>query len=286
MANALDVPPRPEGYVTDKAGLLDLNTRIKLENVLSKYEAKTSNQIFVVIFPSLEGASLEDFSIRLAEKWKPGQASKDNGAILLIFKNDRKIRIEVGYGLEGSLTDATAFQIIQNQISPYFKQGRYADGILNGVASIMKAIHGQYSNERSALTRNAINREYSQRAYNVRVHLDEKLLRTILYYVIGILFLLFIITSIVDVKRYKSYLYQHRIFKNLEPFPEWWIHNSSFLAILWGTFKLVLEILYYLFIFSMLRGGGSGISSRGGRSGGFSGGGGGRFGGGGASGGW
>src|SRR3989338_2699027 len=99
---ALEIPERPAGYVTDEAGLLSPPVRQRLEYRLADYERKTTNQVVVAAFPSLEGESLEDFSIRLAEKWKIGQAGRDNGAIFLIFKADRKMRIEVGYGLEGT----------------------------------------------------------------------------------------------------------------------------------------------------------------------------------------
>jgi len=124
VLRALDVPKRPEGYVTDKAGLLSPQTKMQLEGVLRQYEQKTSNQIVIVTFPSLEEESLGDFSIRLAEAWKVGQKGRDNGVIFLIFKEDRKMRIEVGYGLEGVLPDALAGQIIQQRVAPLFSPGR------------------------------------------------------------------------------------------------------------------------------------------------------------------
>jgi len=141
---ALQVPPRADGYVTDRAGLLSPAARTNLETTLRVFEEKTSNQIVVATFPSLEGDSLEDFSIRLAEAWKAGQKSRDNGVILLIFKNDRKIRIEVGYGLEGVLTDALSGQIISGVIAPYFRRGDYSDGIVAGTDAIMKATQGEF----------------------------------------------------------------------------------------------------------------------------------------------
>ena len=141
---ALQVPPRADGYVTDRAGLLSPAAREKLETVLRAFEEKTSNQVVVATFPSLEGDSLEDFSIRLAEAWKAGQKRKDNGVIFLIFKNDRKIRIEVGYGLEGVLTDALSGQIIRQVVAPYFRKEDYSGGILAGTDAIMKATQGEF----------------------------------------------------------------------------------------------------------------------------------------------
>ncbi len=142
--SALQVPPRADGYVTDRAGLLSPSSRAGLETVLRAFEEKTSNQVVVATFPSLEGDSLEDFSMRLAEAWKAGQKRKDNGVIFLIFKNDRKIRIEVGYGLEGVLPDALAGQIISQVVAPYFRKGDYSGGILAGTNAIMKATQGEY----------------------------------------------------------------------------------------------------------------------------------------------
>src|SRR3989338_3221997 len=112
---ALEVPAKPEGYVNDYAQLLSENSRSDLERTLAEFERATSNQIVVAIFPSLRGNSLEDFSIRLAEQWKIGTAKKDNGILLLVFRDDRQVRIEVGYGLEGALPDATADHLIRNE---------------------------------------------------------------------------------------------------------------------------------------------------------------------------
>jgi uncharacterized protein len=117
-AQALDIPAKPQGYVHDAAGVLSPAAQSKLNAALFQFEQATSNQIVVAVFPSLENEALEDFSIRLTETWKPGQRGKDNGVILLIFKQERLIRIEVGYGLEGALTDAESGLIIQQVIAP------------------------------------------------------------------------------------------------------------------------------------------------------------------------
>lgn len=142
--SALEVPKRSDGYVTDKAGLLSPSARAKLEDTLKSFEDKTSNQIVVVTFPSLGGQSLEDFSIHLAETWKVGQKGKDNGVIFLIFKNDRKMRIEVGYGLEGVLPDAVSGQIISRIVAPHFRTNNYEKGVFAGVDAIIQAIQREF----------------------------------------------------------------------------------------------------------------------------------------------
>ena len=141
---ALDVPAL-KGHVNDYAGMLSSASERQLESVLTDFEQKESTQIVLLTVPSLQGDSLEDFSIRLAEAWKIGQSGSDNGAILLISKNDRKIRIEVGYGLEGSLTDLKAGQIIRNVIAPRFKMGQFDQGILEGISAMIGVVKGEYT---------------------------------------------------------------------------------------------------------------------------------------------
>ncbi len=141
---ASEVPDRPEGRITDRTGTLSQSEIQKLEIKLANFEGETTNQIAALIIPSLEGDSLEDYSIRLAEKWKIGQKGRNNGVILLIVKIDRKIRIEVGYGLEGVLPDALAGTIIRNEIAPRFKAGQFYQGIEAGVDAIMAATKGEY----------------------------------------------------------------------------------------------------------------------------------------------
>ncbi len=146
-AFALSVPKRPEGYISDYAGIISPDARARLEEKLLRFESETTNQVVVVTFPSLEGKELEDFSIRLAEVWKIGQKSKNNGVILLIFKDDRKVRIEAGYGLEGALTDATSRKIIEDEIVPSFRQGKFDEGVEKGVDAIFAAARGEYRAE-------------------------------------------------------------------------------------------------------------------------------------------
>lgn len=141
---AVAIPAVPDHYVNDAAGFLSPAARDALEEKLAQFERDTSNQVLVATFPDLQGESIEDFSIRLAEKWKPGQSGRDNGAILVVSKGDRKARIEVGYGLEGAIPDATAKAILQREILPAFKQGDFEGGIRAGVEAVLKASAGEY----------------------------------------------------------------------------------------------------------------------------------------------
>jgi len=141
---ALEVPERPKSWVNDFTGTLSRDEILALEKKLMAFERETTNQIVVVLIPSLKGDNLEDFSIRLAEKWKVGQKGKNNGVILLIVKNDRRIRIEVGYGLEGVLPDALAGSIIRQEIAPRFRAGQFYQGIEAGIKAIMAATRGEY----------------------------------------------------------------------------------------------------------------------------------------------
>ncbi len=146
-ALGLTIPERPQGYVHDEARLLSTDERNTLESKLSLFEQETSNQIVVALFPSLDGESLEDFSIHLAEKWKVGQKGKDNGLILLIFPNDHRLRIEVGYGLESVVPDAYASRIIEEKLKPAFRRGEFYAGIDAAVDSLMAATRGIYEPE-------------------------------------------------------------------------------------------------------------------------------------------
>lgn len=140
---ALDVPPL-KARVTDLAGVISPTERVKLEEKLYFFETKTSNQIVVLIIPSLKGESLEDYSIKVTDKWKLGDQNKENGILLLISINDRRVRIEVGYGLEGALTDLISSSIIRNEIAPGFRSGSYYSGIDAGITSIMLATRNEY----------------------------------------------------------------------------------------------------------------------------------------------
>lgn len=142
-AFALNVP-QLHGHVNDYANLLSPGAAQRLEQELADFERNESTQIVVLTINSLESEDLEEYSIKVAEAWRIGQAKLDNGAILLIAKQERKIRIEVGRGLEGKLTDLVSGRIIRGDIAPYFKNNNYDAGITAGVSSIMQVVRGEY----------------------------------------------------------------------------------------------------------------------------------------------
>src|SRR5262252_7939215 len=139
---ALDVPPL-RGRVNDLAGLMPPDRAQALEERLASFERDTGHQIAVLTIPSLQGDALENFSIRVAEAWKIGKKGFDNGAILLIVRDDRKLRIEVGYGLEGVLPDAIASRIIREIIVPRFRENDYPGGIEAGISAMMQVTRGE-----------------------------------------------------------------------------------------------------------------------------------------------
>jgi len=142
---AVNPQTKIKNYVTDQSSILTSDQIGQLETKLSNFEKETSNQVVVYIIPSLDGGSLEEMSYEIAEKNGIGQKGKDNGVLLFIVINDKKLRIEVGYGLEGALPDALAGQIIRKEITPYFKQGKYYEGINSGVDAIIAATKGEYT---------------------------------------------------------------------------------------------------------------------------------------------
>jgi uncharacterized protein len=135
--------------VHDEAKVLSQGFVVQLEQLLKAHEDSTSNQIAILIIPSLEGEVIEEYTLRVSEKWQLGQKEKDNGILLFIAINDHKARIEVGEGLEGPLPDAICSQIIRNELAPYFRQDNYEGGILASVNAIIKAIGGEYQVERT-----------------------------------------------------------------------------------------------------------------------------------------
>jgi uncharacterized protein len=142
-AFSLEVP-QLKARVNDYAGVLSPAMAQKIEERLALLEQTDSTQVVVLTIPSLEGEALEDFSIRVAEKWKIGQKLKDNGVILLVARDDRKVRIEVGRGLEGKLTDLVSGRIIRNTIIPNFKKGDFDNGIWEGTGDIINVVKGEY----------------------------------------------------------------------------------------------------------------------------------------------
>jgi uncharacterized protein len=151
LAQAVTWDPQREGqqpipplsaHVTDLTGTLSASERQALEAKLGDWEARTTNQLAVLVVPTTKPETIEEYSIRVAEAWKIGQKGKDNGAIFLVAKNDKQMRIEVGYGLEGELTDVASRRIIGDTVAPYFSQGQFAAGINAGVDRIMAVVGG------------------------------------------------------------------------------------------------------------------------------------------------
>jgi uncharacterized protein len=139
------IPPLAGKRVHDESQILSPQTVQQLEVQLKQYEDSTGNQIAILIINSLEGDVLEEYALKVAHnEWKLGQSKNDNGALLLIVTDDQKIRIEVGYGLEGVLTDVTSNRIIRNEIAPYFRRGDYDAGVLLGINAMVRAIGGEY----------------------------------------------------------------------------------------------------------------------------------------------
>ncbi|MFZ0711836.1 MAG: TPM domain-containing protein [Terrimicrobiaceae bacterium] len=139
------LPSKPAQFVSDKAGILSPQTVAALNARLEAFERDTSNQVIVATFPGIpDGYVLEDFSQRTAEAWGIGQKKNDNGVALFVFPNDRKTRIEVGYGLEGALPDLIAKRIIESEILPAFRARDFDSGVNRGVNSILQALRGEY----------------------------------------------------------------------------------------------------------------------------------------------
>jgi uncharacterized protein len=143
IALALEVP-HYKGYVNDYADMISPQIEAKLERALQSFDLTDSTQVAVLTINSLEGDSIEEFSIRTVDKWKVGQKGKDNGVLLLVSQKDRKIRIEVGRGLEPVLTDLLSGRIIDTVLTPYFKAGRLNEGFEAGIAAIIQATRGEF----------------------------------------------------------------------------------------------------------------------------------------------
>lgn len=266
--------PKLTGRVVDNAGLLTSSERQSLTEKLARHEQATTNQVVVVTVNSLDGYEIADYGYQLGRFWKIGQADKNNGVILLVAPNQRKVRIEVGYGLEGDLPDALAKQIIDFEIIPQFKKKQFGKGIIAGTEAILGAIKGTY---------NIATVKKKQKA---KVGYDQYFILIVVALVIG---------GILDLFMRSSFASGLVFFVSVAGGTI--IGNSLGAGLIVGVIALVL----HLFNGASGRGGGGGFGGYGGgygggyrRSGGFGGGGfgggfsggGGSFGGGGASGGW
>jgi uncharacterized protein len=146
-AQAVAAPSFPAltGRVVDNAGLLSPAEEGVISELLAQHESNTTDQIVVVTLKDLQGYDIADYGYQLGRHWGIGQKGKDNGALLIVAPDERKVRIEVGYGLEGELTDKLSHDIIQEVILPRFKEGDYPAGILNGTKAILSVLEGSYT---------------------------------------------------------------------------------------------------------------------------------------------
>ena len=269
LGYALEVPVL-KARVNDYGSMISPGTASHLENILKDFEASDSTQVVILTVESLQGDSMEDFTIRVAEKWKIGQKGKDNGVILFASKNDRKMRIETGRGLEGVLTDLMAGRILDNVISPKFRAGDFDEGFTAGIEAIIQVCRGEFTSD--------------------QVYESDSFLDGIGDTFFGLITLIIILGAgsffrfLGRLLGTKGCLITLIIFAGVFFFFKGFVFDSIF------TFLLIVFFIIFVIIFS---GGMSGSSSGGGWSsdsggssgGGFSGGGG-SFGGGGASGGW
>ncbi|HSI15117.1 MAG TPA: TPM domain-containing protein [Chthoniobacter sp.] len=139
------LPPKPGNYFNDYAHVASPATAQQLDGKLRQFERDSSSQIVVAIFPKMDSASsIQDYTRRVAESWKVGQAKEKNGAVLFIYTQSRQMFIQVGYGLEGALPDILCKQIVENEIKPRFRANDYDGGLTAGVDAMMKATRGEY----------------------------------------------------------------------------------------------------------------------------------------------
>lgn len=262
-------PGQPVGYVNDFANFLSIGTRDQLEQNLKDFELQTKHEVVIVTIATLDGDTIENFAVKLFEDWKIGKKGADNGILFLIAKEDRQMRIEVGYGLEGALPDATAYQITEKIVKPAFKNEEYDSGVLKAIETIEAIIKGEdVSNqisiqEKKATTGNILD-QYG-------------------YFIFVTLFFLFRLAA-----------------DSFSKSKRWWPGGvwGGFFGLIVGLIMVgfVINILWPIVVFSLLglgidygyskRGYSSGPGSHGGFWGGFGGGGGfGGFGGGGSGGG-
>jgi uncharacterized protein len=137
--------PYLSGRVVDQAAILSAQARERLAVMVQAHERARGNQIVVLTVPTLGGKSVEDYAVRVFEEWKLGSLGKDNGVLILVVPQDRRVRLEVGYGLEGMLTDATASRIIRDLMTPRFREGNYDVGIEAGITAVIQILEGSHS---------------------------------------------------------------------------------------------------------------------------------------------
>lgn len=139
------IPPAPAKYFNDYANVVTEAAAARLNRTLEEFEFDTSNQILVAVFTKMQSdSSIEDYTVRVAQAWRVGQKAKNNGAVLFVFTQDRKMFLQVGYGLEGPLPDALCKRIIEDEIKPHFKNGNFEAGLSAGVNAILAATKREY----------------------------------------------------------------------------------------------------------------------------------------------
>jgi uncharacterized protein len=139
------IPPKPDRYFNDYAGVVSKEAAYRFNEQLAQFERETSDQVVVAVFPKMQSDSdIADYTQRVGQAWGVGQKERRNGVVLFVFIQDRKMFIQVGYGLEGALPDATAFDITERHIKPLFRSGNYEAGFATGIDLICKAIRGEY----------------------------------------------------------------------------------------------------------------------------------------------
>ena len=139
------IPPKPDHYFNDYAGVVSKEAAYRFSEQLAQFERETSDQVVVAVFPKMQSDSdIADYTQRVAQAWGVGQKDRRNGVVFIVFIQDRKMFIQVGYGLEGALPDATAFDITERHVKPLFRAGNYEAGLATGIDLICKAIRGEY----------------------------------------------------------------------------------------------------------------------------------------------
>ena len=266
LAEAQIAVPPLTGRVIDQTATLTAEQKADMEQTLQSFEARKGSQLAVLIVHTTAPETIEQYSLRVAEKWKLGRKKVDDGALLVVAKNDRTLRIEVGYGLEGALNDVTSKRIISEMITPRFKQGDFYGGVTVGIEQMMRVIDGE--------SLPAPNKRSGDNVANIQQDIQQ-------YF--PVIFILVLVTGGV-------------LRATLGRFPGAMVTGGAVAGVVWlfaGALSIALTAGVIALLFTLLGGGmiGRGIgghyggSSRGGFGGGFSGGGG-SFGGGGASGRW
>ena len=231
--------PAPTGHVNDFAGVLTSDQKTVLENSLRDYEQKTTNEIAVATVKSLNGGDITDFTIRTFEEWRVGKKGKDNGVLFLAAIDDRKMRIEVGYGLEPYITDSQAGEIIRNIIAPEFKKENYYQGISKGITAIQNRIGNPQESS-------------SQSSYNTIDHIIRSI-STVGMLILGAIFTLLLIGLFVWMKMLKKTIPKSNVrlkvlmFFLFASFGGYYLIRGGMFILIFGIFWVVI-IYFFSFL--------------------------------------